>query len=498
MPTRYDVRFVLDGGVHSVTNIDPNTTLLNYLRDTLHKTGTKEGCAEGDCGACTVVAASLTSDGNVSYQAINACIALLPALDGCELLTVESLASSNNLHPVQQAMVAAHASQCGFCTPGFVMSLFALYKTVADITRQDVNDCLAGNLCRCTGYRPIVDAALDMRSLGMAIPADERSRLNTPAGHGTDDTHIVAMLHALQDEHTLQLQGTDIDGATRSLRAPRHLSEAYAFLEMTPDATILAGGTDVGLWITKQHAELSNVLHLRNVDELRKIEEHAHHWFVGAGVSITRLHETLRDTWSSLDELWRRFASPPIRNAATIGGNVANGSPIGDSMPPLIALGAKVVLGSSDGARTLPLEQFYKGYRQTDLRAGELVLGVNLPKPTASQFFRVYKISKRMDQDISALCGAFAVDIQDDQIAECRIAFGGMAAIPARAHGCEQVLSGQVLDVVHEQPDVLESAKTVLAADYTPISDLRASGRYRQLVAGNLLEKFLLELAECT
>jgi xanthine dehydrogenase small subunit len=515
---REHVRFLLDGAVHDVAQVDPTTTLLNYLRDTLGRRGTKEGCAEGDCGACTVVSVQVADHNQLEYQAFNACIALLPALDGCELLTVESLGKPNALHPVQQALVEAHGSQCGFCTPGFVMSLFALYKHAPAIDRATVNNCLAGNLCRCTGYRPIIDAALSMHAVGAAVPETKRTRLTRSAvaldqaaadDNVAGDGEVAAQLRALRDGAIVRLRGgdagerpgADISGGPNELYAPTALADACAYLAEFPDATIVAGGTDVGLWITKQHRDLPRILYLRKIDSLRNIESCSDAWHIGACVAVTAVYNALAGTWPSLDELWRRFASPPIRNMATLGGNIANGSPIGDSMPALIALQAELVLTSAIGARQLPLDAFYHGYRKTDLAVGEIVTSIKLPKPTAGQFFRAFKISKRADQDISALCAAFCVNVVDGRIESCRIAFGGMSAVPARAYQTEQSLVGAMLldaGPVDAQLDMAQAlqdeAKQALGQDFAPIDDLRASAAYRQLVAANLLGKFLTEL----
>ncbi|HET9045404.1 MAG TPA: xanthine dehydrogenase small subunit, partial [Casimicrobiaceae bacterium] len=339
------VRFALDGEIVGLDNIDPTRTVLQYLREDCGRTGSKEGCAEGDCGACTVVVGELAGNG-VRFRAINSCIQFVPTLDGKELITVESLKGADGaLHPVQRAMVDCHGSQCGFCTPGFVMSLFALYKSAEAPSREDINDALAGNLCRCTGYRPIVDAARKMYEYGRDAEATHENWMNCSfaSPNETDangrEHEMVERLRSIQRRDTLALS----NGA-RSYFAPATLAELAELREAYPDARILAGGTDVGLWVTKQLRELAAIIYTGNVAELKRIETTDAHLNIGAAVSLTDAYAAIVAEYPDLDELARRFASPPIRNAGTLGGNIANGSPIGDSMPILIALGATLVL----------------------------------------------------------------------------------------------------------------------------------------------------------
>jgi xanthine dehydrogenase small subunit len=474
------IRFVLDGDVHTVAGVSPTTTVLQYLREHLRRCGTKEGCAEGDCGACTVVLGEL-SGSSVRYRAINACIQFLPTLDGKALLTVESLkarSSSNGaeaLHPVQRAMVESHGSQCGFCTPGFVMSLYALYRAAEAPDEETARQAISGNLCRCTGYRPILAAAQRMYEIAPAQRADELEQ----------DRKLAARLHDIRVESTRTLiheSGFYI--------APVTVVELLDVLADRPRATLLAGGTDVGLWATKQHAELRELVYLGNIAELRAISTGDSHLEIGAAVSLTDAFAALLAEYPDLGEVVRRFASPPICNAGTLVGNLANGSPIGDSMPALIALGASVTLRSRAGVRELPLEDLYLDYQKKDLRPGELVTAVRVPRPRAGLTLRSYKIAKRFEQDISSVCAAFAIVLEQDRVRSARIAFGGMAAVPKRAPACERALTGNPWNA-----RTIARATQALAKDFRPLSDMRASAEYRARVAGNLLTRFHAEVS---
>ena len=448
--------------------------MLEYLREIAHRTGTKEGCAEGDCGACTVVLGELSSDGTtVGYRAVNSCIRLLPTIDGQELVTVESLqAKDGTLHPVQQAMVDYHASQCGFCTPGFVMSLFALYLQHETPTRAEVLDALSGNLCRCTGYRPIIDAALRMGSYpSPAHWSREQARA---------DARVVA-LQALRRERSLSIPG---------FHAPRSIDELATALEADPGAVVLAGGTDIGLWVTQQLRELPSIIYIGEVAELKRIRCDAAGIMIGAAVPLSDAWAAIVSAYPTLAELALRFGSPPVRNSGTLCGNIANGSPIGDAMPALIALGAQIELRRGARTRHLPLDQFYLGYQNKDLSAGEFIVSVSVPAPRPCLRLASYKLSKRIDQDISAVCAALAVEYDGDRITAARIAFGGLAAIPARARATETALIGQPWK--HEN---FESAAAALAEDFKPLTDMRASREYRLQGAGNLLRRFYMQFA---
>ena len=459
------VRFVLDGRIVAVKGIPATTTVLDYLREDLGRTGTKEGCAEGDCGACTVLLGELNADDRIDYRAVNSCIRFLPSIDGQELVTVEGLqAADGTLHPVQQAMVDEHASQCGFCTPGFVMSLFALYLNVESPEREQVVDALAGNLCRCTGYRPIIDAGCRMSS----YPAPQRwSRADA------HDHARVEKLKGLRRSEAL---------VTPGFIAPASLDEFAAARQAQPEALVLAGGTDIGLWVTKQLRQLPTLLYIGAVRELRSVRRTNEAIEIGAAVTLTEAWQAIVAVYPQLADLAHRFASPPVCNSGTLCGNVANGSPVGDSMPALIALGAHVELRLGAQRRNLPLEDFYLGYQKQDLQPGEFVASVSVPLPRAGQFVASYKVSKRFDQDIAAVCAAFAFDLEGETIRAARIAFGGMAATPARARHVEAALLGQLWTL-----QAIERAAQELSRDFQPLSDMRASRDYRLQAAKNTL-----------
>ncbi|MEP6941941.1 MAG: xanthine dehydrogenase small subunit [Betaproteobacteria bacterium] len=489
-PGQPEIRFVLDGDVVRVRDVSPQTTVLEYLRERLGRTGTKEGCAEGDCGACTVIIAQRDRavEGALAWQAVNACVRPLPTLDGKALFTVESLQGADrSLHPVQAAMVECHASQCGFCTPGFVMSLFSLYKRVHAPTRAEIDDALSGNLCRCTGYRPIIDAAQRMGALtlptgwrGPGVDADGARVVSD------EERALAATLKTLEREH-----GLDYTHAGQHYHAPTTLSELAALRAAHPDAQLFAGATDVGLWITKQHRELGTLICTGEVAELREIVRDDRSLSIGAAVTLSDAFAALDADYPMLAEVWARFASVPIRNAGTLGGNVANGSPIGDSMPVLIALGASVVLRCGEARRAMPLEDFYTGYRKSALAEGELIEAIRVPRARAGSEIRAYKVSKRFDQDISAVFACFHLRRAGERVESMRIGCGGMAAVPRRATRCERAL---------EQGGWNESsiaaAQRALDADFSPMSDMRASAGYRRTALSNLLRRFWLEMQQ--
>ena len=479
------IRFLLNGAPVEVTGIPPQTTLLEYLRERRRLTGTKEGCAEGDCGACTVVLAEPAPAGGLAWRPVNACIRLLPTLDGKAVFTVESLQGPDGtLHPVQQAMVDTHGSQCGFCTPGFVMSLFGLYKSAHRPARFAVDDALSGNLCRCTGYRPILAAAERMYELpaphdwrGPGVTADGARRI-TP-----DEELLAAQLAALARDATFEYASDD-----RRFWAPVSV-DAFADLVAThPDARIVAGATDVGLWVTKQHRDLGDLVHVGNVAALASIRESAAGVEIGAAATLADAFAALDAEWPELHEAWTRFGSVPIRNAGTLGGNVANGSPIGDSMPVLIALDATVVLRHGDATRELPLEAFYVAYRQTALAPGEFVAAIRVPARRSGTLLRAYKLSRRFDQDISSVFACFRLDVSGGRVLRARIGCGGVAAAPRRATATEAVLAGQPWTEA-----AARAAMAVLAAEFAPITDMRATAAYRREALGALLWRFWLE-----
>jgi xanthine dehydrogenase small subunit len=470
------VRFVSRGQVVTVAPDVPHTMMvLEYLRTRLRRTGSKEGCAEGDCGACTVVVADAGPDGKLRHRAVNACILFVHQLDGKALFTVDDLADGETLHPVQQAMVEAHASQCGFCTPGFVMSLFGYFKTHDKADDGSLKDALAGNLCRCTGYRPILDAGKKMYEGGR----DDR--------FAPQEAALLKQLSAFSRERMLDHSTPD-----GSFLAPRSAAELAETLHRLPqgESWILAGGTDVGLWVTKQHRVPRNIVYLGRVAELQQITDHGDSIEIGAGVTYTDAFGAIESLHPAFARMLRRLGSTQIRNSGTIGGNIANGSPIGDSMPALIALGATLKLQSKAGIREKPLEDFFLAYRRTALQPGEFVASVTLQKPGKSSRVGIYKLSKRFDQDISAVLAALHVVLDGDVVRTARLAFGGMAGTPARAKKTEALLTGKRFT-----PDEIEPAVAALADDFAPMSDMRASAAYRLLAAQNLLRKFCVEVS---
>lgn len=461
------IRFLLDGEVQEVRGANPTTTLLEHLRGPLRRTGTKEGCAEGDCGSCTVLVGE-GEGGAVAWRAVNACIQFLPMLHGKALMTVESLAKDGALHPVQQAMVDKHGSQCGFCTPGIVMSLYGR-AVAAKGADGPVGEVLAGNLCRCTGYGPIIEVAKGVAA--EAAPAVD--------------------LAAVRDETMLALSFEDeVHGVTRTWLSPRTVDELADVYLKHPDATIVAGATDVGLWVTKQRRPLPILISVSEVAELKAIEETPEALRIGAGVRYVDAIDALARLYPDLGVMMRRLGSTQVRNSGTIGGNVANGSPIGDMPPALIAAGATLVLRRGGERREMPLEAFFLEYGKQDRRPGEFVEAVVVPKLLAGRIFKVFKLSKRFDQDISAVCGAFSLAVEDGVVTDARIAFGGMAGTPKRAKACEAALNGQSWSEA-----TVEAAMATLDTDYAPMSDMRASATYRALAARNMLRKVFLESA---
>jgi xanthine dehydrogenase small subunit len=471
--TRNTIQFRKRGRVIRLDKFSPQATVLDWLRLEQRLTGTKEGCAEGDCGACTVVVAR-PCNGRLTYEPLNACITLLGQLDGGELITVEDLPREGQLHPVQAAMATGHGSQCGFCTPGIVMSLFAYFHSDGpDTDRGKISDALAGNLCRCTGYRSIIDAA----RLACAGPRTDH--------FASEEADTLAALQPLND-------GADVfvGDPSRFFAAPASEAALAALYQDHPDARIIGGATDVGLWITKKLATIDKIIHVGRAG-LDQTEVTADALRLGASVTLARAAPLLGSIDPDLAEILRRFGSVQVRSVGTVGGSIANGSPIGDLAPLFIALGGSVELRKGERIRTLPLEQFFISYGRQDREPGEFVRGLVIPRLPAATQFRAFKISKRFDEDISTVLGAFRIGIGDGRITSARIVFGGMAATPKRAVAVERALVGTVL---HDAGTWRLAAERV-AEDFTPLTDLRASSEYRLRIARNILIKALAEIA---
>lgn len=510
------IRFFHRGEIRSVSGLPPTTTVLQYLREQAHQCGTKEGCAEGDCGACTVMVGELSADGQaVALRNVNACIQFLPMLDGKALLTVEDLGNSRDLNPVQQALVSCHASQCGFCTPGFAMTLQTLYERHqaqgSRPSRQQLADDLSGNLCRCTGYRPLLDAGERMFDLPVR-------RL--------DRAPLVQALQTLAADAPLTYESPARDGAGQRVHAPQSIATLAALREAMPQARLVAGATDVGLWVNKQHRDLGEVILLGRVAALKEMSRDSGLLRIGAGVALEDAWAALVAEVPALRELWLRFASPPVRHAGTLGGNIANGSPIGDGAPALMALDAEVVLRRGERQRRMPLASFYLDYMKNAMEAGEFLEALEVPlepgagpmdgvgdgagrgdrdrdregasaggglaspepTPTTARRLRAYKISKRYDSDISALCAVLSVRVDHGRVQQARLVFGGMAAIVKRAAAAEAAMLGQPWTEA-----TVAAAARALSQDFQPLTDLRASANYRLRVAANLLRRFWLE-----
>jgi xanthine dehydrogenase small subunit len=498
------IRFFHRGRIVEVDAAAPTRSVLDWLRDDAHCVGTKEGCNEGDCGACTVVIGEIAAAGDphavrgLSLTTANACIRFLPTLDGKALFTVEDLKAMHGdalhaapademhpvrpdelhpvrpdeLHPVQRAMVDCHGSQCGFCTPGFVMSLWSAYEhhgaNGSVPSRQQLADELSGNLCRCTGYRPIIDAGQRMFSL----PA---SRLDTEP--------VLAALRSLRSED-------DFDYGTQ-FHAPRTLGQLAALRAAKPDAKILAGATDMGLWVNKGLRDLGELIYVGEVAELKRIELRDGSLRIGAGASLEDAWRALAARWPALEDVWLRFASPPIRNAGTMGGNVANGSPIGDAPPVLMSLGAQVELRKGERVRTLALRDFYVDYMVNRMEPGEFVQALSVPvlqPPQPAWQVHAYKLSKRFDCDISAVCAGLAIALDGDTVKAARLCFGGMAATVRHAERAEAAIVGRAWTQATAQ-----AAMEALGEDFKPLTDMRASAEYRLQAARNLLQRFWLE-----
>lgn len=472
---RNQLRFILNDRDVVLDEISATRTLLDFLRLDQRMTGSKEGCAEGDCGACSVLIGRLRG-GELKYEAINACITFVGSLDGTHVVTVEHLSAANGpLHPVQQAMVEHHGSQCGFCTPGIVMSLYGMWMEKPDPSVNDIEVALQGNLCRCTGYSPIIKAGRSISAYGKVVDdplvAERQS--------------IRARLEALKDGKRVEL-GEGKDRIIVPVSAD-DLAEVYA---ANPTGTLVAGATDVGLWVTKFMRDIGPMIYIGDVPDLHGIAEADGALRIGAGVTYAEAQATIVSRYPQLGEFWNRIGGQQVRNAGTIGANIANGSPIGDTPPPLIALGASIVLRKGDARREVKLEDFFIAYGKQDRQPGEFVETVILPALPAGEYFAAYKISKRRDEDISSVCGAFRVKVEGGVVAGATIAYGGMAATPKRAKAVEAALVGRPWTSA-----TVEAALPAYAEDYQPLTDMRASAEYRLLAAQNLLRRFFLETA---
>ena len=470
---RNELRFILNGEDVVLDDVSATRTLLDFLRLDRRLVGSKEGCAEGDCGACTVLVGRLRG-GELVYETINACIYFMGSLDGTHVVTIEHLSPANGpLHPVQQAMVDFHGSQCGFCTPGIVMSLYGLWMRSGSPSAAEAEVALQGNLCRCTGYSPIIRAAKAIPSYGDVANDPLRA----------ERTAITTRLKALNDGRRVEIG----EGKNR-LIIPANLNDLAEVYAANPSGTMVAGATDVGLWVTKFMRDIGPMIFIGHLEELHRIEESVEGVKLYAGVTYTEAAAVIETRFPELHELWYRIGGEQIRNAGTVGGNIANGSPIGDTPPPLMVLGATITLHKVNTRREVKLEDYFIAYGKQDRQPGEFVESVTIPALPQGERFACYKITKRRDEDISALCGAFRVSLEAGKVRSIRIAFGGMAATPKRAAAVEAALNGK-----RWTAEMVEAALPAFAEDFTPITDMRASAEYRLLAAQNLLRRFFLE-----
>ncbi|GAB2800086.1 xanthine dehydrogenase small subunit [Halomonas shantousis] len=455
-------------------------SVLELLRTMLDHTGTKEGCASGDCGACTVAIGEPDETGELHYHSANACITPAHQLQGCHLVTVEGLSRGDALHPAQAAIVDCHASQCGFCTPGIVMSLFTLHeqqrRIPAPLSQQRLEAALGGNLCRCTGYRPIRDAALSMSEAVDTRPI------------WADDPDLARNIAALR-QAAAQEPPSETSSDLGHFVAPRTLDQLREIKRKRPEARLVAGATDLWLETTQQLNPLTELIDVRRVAELNDLEETPDGWWIGAAVTYSRLEPLLAAHYPAFARLLQRLGSAQVRNRGTLGGNIANASPIGDTPPVLLTLKARLALAGPDGSRELPLEDFFLGYKKTALAEGEFIRAIFLPRSAQNQQLEVWKLSKRREDDISTLLGAFGWCLENNVLRDVRLAFGGMAAIPRRATRAEAVLEGQ-----EPTPETFAAAKAALRGEFQPLSDVRGSSEYRLTAAANLLERLYLTL----
>jgi xanthine dehydrogenase small subunit len=466
------ISFVHKDQIIKIKNPDPNETLLNYIRTKLKKIGTKEGCAEGGCGACTVVIGELKNN-EIHYKAINSCITFLPTLQGKQIIIIEDLISKDgSLHPVQQAMVKYHGSQCGFCTPGFVMALFSMFKKYSKFDDNIIKDSISGNLCRCTGYQPILNAAKSLKTKNKIDHFSENQK------------KIINLLKKINNN------SVKIYKKGRKYFAPRYIQELKKILKKNTDAQLLSGGTDLSLVVTKERKDINSIIYMNSIKELNYIKNNNEYIEIGASTPLIELEHYIKKYYPDFTKILKRYGSPQIRNVGTIAGNIATASPIGDCLPLLISLNAKVILQDFKKTKILFLDSFFINYRKTKLKKGQFIHSIRIPIFKSSTF-KAYKISKRFDDDISSVCAAFNLEIVKNRITSIRIAYGGMAAVPKRAIFCEKIL----LNSLFTQDNIIK-AKEALDKDFKPISDMRASSIYRMEVAKNLLEKCFVEIKQ--
>jgi len=466
------ISFIHEDRIVEVKNPDPNETLLNYIRTKLKKTGTKEGCAEGGCGACTVVLGELKNK-EINYKAINSCITLLPTLEGKQLILVEDLTlEDGELHPVQEAMVKYHGSQCGFCTPGFVMALFSMFKKYSSFKEDVIKDSISGNLCRCTGYNPIIKAA---KSLNRQNKID----------HFSKNIKSTIKLLKIINKKSIKIYKND-----KKYFAPKNVKELKEILKKNINTNFLSGGTDLSLNITKERKDINSIVYMNSISELNYITNNNKYIEVGASTPLIDLEYYIKKYYPDFAKILRRYGSPQIRNVGTVAGNIATASPIGDCLPLLLSLNAQVILQDLTKTQTLFLDNFFINYRKTKLKKNQFIHSIRIPL-FKKNTFKAYKVSKRFDDDISSICAAFNLEIVENKIKNVRIAYGGMAAIPKRAILCEKIL---LKSLVNEE--TVNKAKDALEKDFKPISDMRASGSYRMEVAKNLVEKCFAEIKE--
>ena len=470
--TSSNVDFVYQNRIFKIKNPNSNETLLNYIRTKLKKTGTKEGCAEGGCGACTVVLGELKNN-EINYRAINSCITFITTLQGKQLILVEDLISKEgSLHPVQQAMVDYHGSQCGFCTPGFVMSLFSLFKKNSKFKDDEIKDSIAGNLCRCTGYQPIIKAA---KSLKNKNKIDHFSK---------NKKKTINLLKKINNRSIV------IYDKGKKYFAPKYVQELKKILKKNTDADFLSGGTDLSLAVTKERKDISSIIYINSINELNYIRNNNKYIEVGASTPLIELESYIKKYYPDFTKILKRYGSPQIRNVATVAGNIATASPIGDCLPLLLSLNSQIVLQGIKKNKILFLDDFFTSYRKTKLKKGQFIHSIRIPL-FKNNTFRAYKVSKRFDDDISSVCAAFNLEIVKNKVQSVRIAYGGMAAIPKRAIYCEKILLNSLVT-----EEIIHKAKKALEKDFKPISDMRASRLYRMEVAKNLLEKCCAEIKQ--